>query len=432
MNRSFDAATLRERSRLCIPPVQGKYRYIRPLWRFLCAWIDAVGTALFSVIRQKPPACRPIREPHRVLVVQLDHLGDAVLSLGFLEALRQTYPGAQIDVLCGSWSAGLFRACPAVDCVLESRINRFAPTLRWCWPASVLLWGLRLRKRLYDLAFDVRGELPAALLLWLSGARRRVGGSMGGGGFLLTDLAEWMPGAHQLDHRRALLRAVGVPAHRAEGIDPAWTPAADDLQVISARLGGLTDDGLMVVAHVGAGTPAKRWSPGHWRELLGRLLLARPLSIVLVGSTEDRRTAQRILEGRAWPRVTDWTGSLTLGQLAALVGKADLFIGGDSGPAHLAAAVGTARVVLFSGTNRMEEWRPAGDTTCIRHSVPCSPCHRTHCPWLEHPCMTRIDPAHVADVVLQGLDSAARRRPGRATGRPAETRADRPVQETSP
>jgi ADP-heptose:LPS heptosyltransferase len=79
-----------------------------------------------------------------------------------------------------------------------------------------------------------------------------------------------------------------------------------------------------------------------------------------------------------------------------LIAEAELFIGADSGPAHLAAAVGTPAIVLFSGTNRVEQWRPWGARVAVlRHEVACSPCHRQTCPWADHPCMTRLAPNEV-------------------------------------
>jgi ADP-heptose:LPS heptosyltransferase len=111
---------------------------------------------------------------------------------------------------------------------------------------------------------------------------------------------------------------------------------------------------------------------------------------------EECDMARRITESRAWPNVVDWTGQLTLIETAALIARADLFIGADSGPAHLAAAVGTPAMVLFSGTNRVEQWRPWGShVTVLRHETACSPCHRQSCPWADHPCMSRLTPSEV-------------------------------------
>jgi hypothetical protein len=102
--------------------------------------------------------------------------------------------------------------------------------------------------------------------------------------------------------------------------------------------------------------------------------------------------------------VADWTGRLSIVELAALLEQADVLVGADSGPAHLAAAVGTPAVVLFSGTNSAGQWQPCGEqVTVIRHEVDCSPCHRGRCPRAGHPCMRLIRPQEVAAEVQRVL-----------------------------
>jgi ADP-heptose:LPS heptosyltransferase len=98
-------------------------------------------------------------------------------------------------------------------------------------------------------------------------------------------------------------------------------------------------------------------------------------------------------------------------ETAALIERADVFVGADSGPAHLAAAVGTWSVVLFSGTNYAQQWRPwNARARVVKHDVPCSPCHRRTCSWSDHPCMTRLS----ADMVMSEIDQVVRAARGEA------------------
>jgi ADP-heptose:LPS heptosyltransferase len=134
---------------------------------------------------------------------------------------------------------------------------------------------------------------------------------------------------------------------------------------------------------------------------------------VLVGGTEDQLIAQQITGTLPWPDVEDWTGMLKTSELAALLERADAFVGADSGPAHLAAAVGAPTVVLFSGTNNAEQWRPWGpNVAVVRHEVPCSPCHRQECPLAGHPCMAGVRPEQVMEEVVR-LMQCTSRTPGR-------------------
>jgi ADP-heptose:LPS heptosyltransferase len=101
---------------------------------------------------------------------------------------------------------------------------------------------------------------------------------------------------------------------------------------------------------------------------------------------------------------------LTIDELAALMERANLFVGADSGPAHLAAAVGTPAVVLFSGTNDSRQWRPAGrDVRVVQHPTVCAPCHRETCPVEGHPCMERLSPEEVAAAITQLLSDLTMR-----------------------
>jgi ADP-heptose:LPS heptosyltransferase len=271
---------------------------------------------------------------------------------------------------------------------------------------SALWWGFYLRRRRVDLGIDVRGEFPHVVILWLCGARRRLGWSCGGGGFLLTDSPRFVPNRPEVESRLALLAELGIPVDEGGGAArPGFRPSDEARRRVGqwlARLrrGEKESSGPRIVVHVGAGTLAKRWPAEHWRVLVGRLVERLGAQVVLVGDASDGAIARAILGPRPWPAVADWTGRLSLAELAALLERADLFVGGDSGPAHLAAAVGTPGVVLFSGTNRPRQWQPRGENIrVLRHPVACSPCHRPSCPWREHPCMRGLMPPQVAEAV---------------------------------
>lgn len=395
----------------------GRYRYTRLRWRVLFTLVDFLGTVAFRGLRAIQWAINRIargahafpqaaseEEPRVILLVQLDHLGDAVISTVMLHALRRRYPEATIEVLVGEWNQMLFEAIPEINRVHVSRINRFTRGRRFGWLLATLWWGWKLRRRKVDLAIDVRGEFPLAVLLWLSGAKRRVGWACGGGGFLLTDSSCYEANRPEVASRLALLAQLGIQPPAGEVWQPQFHPteqarrqASQWWEYVQART---ASTGPRIVVHVGAGTMAKRWPAEHWRELIGWLVVRFPAQVVLVGSKTDRIIARHILGPRPRDGVADWTGQLNLVELAAVVEQADLFVGSDSGPAHLAAAVGTPVVALFSGTNEPHQWQPAGrHVQVVRQQVSCSPCHREQCPLDGHPCMTALRPERVAEVV---------------------------------
>ncbi len=382
-----------------------RYRYVRLRWRLLFALLDALGAWLVRRrARGAGEAARQalLAEPRSILLVQLDHLGDAVISLVMLPALRRRYPRASIEVLTGAWNSELFRACPEVDCVHVSRFNRFARRGNAWWMLGIAWWGWKLRARRFDWAVDVRGEFPLALLLWMTGARRRFGWDAGGGGFLLTDSPVFVAGRPELESRWALLAEMGLsPRSAARRSNPSFSPDRATRERIGRELACARQGKRpLLVVHIGAGTAAKRWPVGHWRELICRLLVEHGPRVILVGDQSDRKAAGQILAGVPSESVWNWCGRLNIVELAATLEGADLLIGADSGPAHLAAAVGTPVVALFSGTNDAQQWRPQGaPVLVVRHAVACSPCHRTRCPWADHPCMQQLTPEAVARAV---------------------------------
>jgi len=372
--------------------------------------IDFVGNAVFGLVRRMRSwfsrSESLTSEPQAILVVQLDHMGDAILSIGLFDALRRHYPGASIEVLVGAWNRDLFEAMPEVDRVHVSRINRFSRAGRFGWPIATLWCGWLLRRRNIDLAIDVRGEFPSALILWLCGARRRLGWAAGGGGFLLTDSPSHVPDRPEIESRRALLEALAIPLDKQEAVRPVFRPTREARDRVRRRLAALGTVGRFVVLHIAAGTAAKQWPVEHWRELIGRIAVERGLHVVLVGGPNDRVLADLILAGQPWPGVTNWTGELGVVELAALLEEAALLVGADSGPAHLAAAVGAPVIALFSGTNNPAQWRPQGNRVAVlRHPVGCSPCHRERCPRKDHPCMRQIRPETVMRKIEAMLDN---------------------------
>ena len=392
----------------------GRYRYVRLRWRAMFTLVDMLGSALFAVARmaRRPFAkAAPAKadDPRRILLIQLDHMGDAIITTVMLPLLRRRYPQASIEVLCGPWNRELFAAIEEVDRVHVSRLNRFlrgdSRTLfnRFAWAGTVFLQGLRLRRRNYDLGIDVRGEFPQALMLWLAGIRRRLGWTSGGGGFLLTDTAPLLPDRPEVQSRLALLAELGITAADCSETVPRFRPTASARRSVARILDELWmhERQTRVALHVSAGTTAKRWPVEHWRTLLQMLrdgmLRNGGLQVFLVGGPGDREISQRLIGGRCLDGVVDLTGRLSVVELAALLERVDLLIGGDSGPAHLAAAVATPVVALLSGTNNHRQWQPCGtNVAVVRHQVACGPCHREQCPLAGHPCMNKLEPAQVA------------------------------------
>ena len=423
------------------PVAAGRYRYTKWRWRILVAVFDAVGSTLIRLWRFWFPL-RDWPAPRKILVVQLDHMGDALLTSPIFPRLHRAYPLAQIEVLASPSNREVFLADPLVDRVHLADRNWFERKPgRRALGSAVWTLGRTLRGHGYDLGIDVRGDILTVLVLTLAGIPRRLGWAMGGGGFLLTDVASWVPGRHEVESRLALLARLDLtdreparirvqPTDRdqvrvAQRLRDAWPPRSpsrrssfalkalkparllaqqDSPRRGTLRLGTTWDDAdrlhagrfgdpsPLLAVHIGAGAAAKRWPERHWRDLIGRFL-EDGWRVIVVGGVEDAAIASNL---GPHPRLRDWTGRLALTETAALLERADLFIGSDSGPAHLAASAATPSVILFSGTNRPGQWRPwSRRALVLRNKVPCRPCHHKTCPLADHPCMAGLTPDRV-------------------------------------
>jgi heptosyltransferase-2 len=377
-------------------------------WRVLFGCVDAVGSLVFAVaglLSQFFCRQKAVTDHSRIVLVQFDHLGDAVITTSMFGALKRRFPGARIDVLAAPWNRAVFEAVPEVDTVHVCGHNRFSSGGSLAWIPATVVWGWRLRRLRYDLAIDVRGEFPHNVLLWLTGAPRRLGWASGGGGFLLTDKPEFANNRPEVESRGALLELVGIPCDGR--IKPVFHPSKAAVSTAKAawrEFEGARESCSRIVLHVGAGTSAKRWPAEHWRQLVSRLAAEGYGNVALIGTSSDKQTSQAILGASTPSHVADWTGRFNVEELAAVLQQADIFVGADSGPAHLAAAVDTPVVALFSGTNSVRQWQPWGEEVrTLQASVACSPCHLKSCPLAGHPCMRGIQPDCVFQAVTECL-----------------------------
>ena len=360
-----------------------------PRERAAVAAADAVlRLAALARRRRTRPSPETVR---RVLVLRLERIGDLIMSLPALHALRNLAPGARIDLVTGDWNAGLAGQIDGIDGV--ETMN--APWLArgeggGTWRALLRQAGA-WRARQYDLAINLEGDIRSNILLARAGARWSAGFGMAGGSPLLDVDVRFDPDSHTAVNGVRLVRAAfGAPAVQAwpaEGRAAAARlpraalaiPAAAraEADALLAPAAGRPRVGL----HIGAGRAVKEWPASRMADAGAWAARERDAAIVLTGSAADRAQADAVR--RALPpgaTIIDTIGSAPLLTLAAVLSRLALFISPDTGPMHLAAALGTPLVALF-GPSSPERWGPlSADARIVRVDLPCSPCNRIRNP----------------------------------------------------
>lgn len=337
---------------------------------------------------------RPL-DPARIrsiAFIKLDHLGDALMAAPLLRAVKRWAPQARLDVWARPASGEILRRLRAVDDVLAADVPWIAPGSGWRQNISACAaLAERVRARRYDLAIDLRYHNRLdSLLLSRCGARSTLGFDAGGFGYGITHRAPWPATGHETERMAAALRRFGIPV---KSLTPEFPVTAAERRYAT----GVTGRGRYLAIHPGAGNAVKRWMPDRFAWVAKELARRTGLRIAVLAGPGEELIAGALASAVPKAKLLDLRGTLTFGRMAAVIEGARLFVGNDGGAAHLAAAVGTPAVVVFSGTNEASQWAPVGARVAVlEHRVPCKPCARTDCPF-DQACLRGV----TVDAVLR-------------------------------
>ena len=390
--------------------------------RVLCMLLGTVGLFDAGLHRLWPhPRLNPQTfHPRRILVIRTDLLGDVVMTLPTIAALRRTYPAAQLDLVVLPANAALLRDQPGIDHLITCDPNAWiGDCLTREGRAKVGATLRQLRATRYDLAVSVCGDW-ASIVARLSGARRRVGFAGEAYAHFLTDAVpgrRFTLGMHEIDYGLRLAERAGAMPLAED--DPLRLPqlqvseAARDRVQALLMAAGVRPGQPVVALHAGSGNgAAKRWPLPYWARLADQLCDADDTAVILIGAPGDKPLAQGVQRRMRQPaRALDLTGQTTLPELAALLQACAVIVTGDSGPLHVAEAVG-ARVVALHGPTNPAESGPCNPTISIvvRRDIWCSPCYDSRataeCRFSNPLCMKGIGPAEVLAATRTQLHSA--------------------------
>jgi lipopolysaccharide heptosyltransferase II len=397
------------------------HRLIKPaLQRAIYYGLGTVGlvSRLGRLGRVMPPLTPATFAPKRILLIRTDLMGDVILSLPAAHALRRAYPAAQIDMLILPPNIGVIKYDPAI-----ARIVTYDPNI-WRRPNAFLTAGsyraflglLRdLRAAQYDLCLSLAGDW-ASVFAFFSKARRRLGYRDEAYPFFMTDP---VPGGryrvrqHEVEYIAGLARAAGAvieEGQRAPALVVSEQARADVKALLAAN--GVQEGDLLIAAHAGATNGlAKRWPIPHWATLADQLMTQLGAKVVLTGAASDAEITAAIA-ARMQQAPLDLTGKTTIPQLAALLARCDLVISGDSGPLHMAGAVGSPVVAIHGPTDPVLSGPAGKEATVLRLGIWCSPCYDAsywaECRFFNPVCMKAITPDQALAAARARLGRSAR------------------------
>ena len=365
-----------------------------PVKRFFALLIDHCLRWLFDVLqksRHSPYGTHNLADgfvPHRILVMQLDHIGDTIMATPVYASLRKAYKNARITAVVGPWSEEMLRSDPNVDNIIvhatpwfanariRGRLRQLITYLRYL-PAYIKLLR-QIRNEGYDLAIDLRGDLRHILLYaYLGRCQFRISFDRTGGDYLLTTVVPFHAGEHVVYANQRLIEACGV--HHIVQTPFIHFTSQDQIAAMHILRTNGHDPALpYAIMHPGARTLVRRWPPERFALLADWLMDRYHVKTVIVGSEDELKLAQTICANMNGQAII-LTGRLRLLETAALLRQASIFIGNESSIMHMAAYSGTKVVALYGPMEPAQTMPLSRDATILFERFPCCPCKQDKC-----------------------------------------------------
>jgi lipopolysaccharide heptosyltransferase I len=354
-----------------------------------------------SVNPTDPQLISSLLQNGRVLLIKPSSLGDIVHALPVVSAIKSQWPGVHLTWVVKRQWAELVHRVAGVDRVWpidEGAVNWF-------------MRGWALRTERFDLAIDLQGLFRSGAVAWLSGAPLRIGfasGREGSSRFYTTRVSIPTVEMHAVDRYLLIAEAMGA---RVYGSPQFRFNILDEDEALVRNVlteKGISVDQPWVAMNVSARWITKRWPLGSFAAVLDRLHKDGRGPVVVIGSTEDRHDVEALRAMTTAPFI-DLTGVVPLGCLPALLSKSTAMITNDSGPMHIAAAVGVPVVALFGPTSEVRTGPYGPGHRVLTSPVSCRPCFSRvcrHAPELE--CLRSLTPDEVAEAVRDLLTAHAR------------------------
>jgi heptosyltransferase II len=340
----------------------------------------------------------------KVLVRATNWLGDAVMSLPAIRAIRTIFPHAHLAVVARPWVADLYARETAIDAVIPYPSPKSLRERRE--------FAAQLRAHRFDGAILLQNAFDAALMAWLAGIPERIGYARDGRSILLTRaIPVPEPGdtpRHERFYYLELLRRAGMmerfpacDAMRLEGIPEARDAGGQHLRALGI------DAPVVGISPGAAYGNAKRWLPERFAETAALLHQSAPSTFLIFGSAAERALCEEVA-GRVrkcGAAARNLAGETSLREFIDLAAACRLYLSNDSGAMHVASALGVPSVTIFGATDDTTTGPTGPLARIVREQVECSPCLLRECP-IDHRCMTRVSSQRVAGVARQLLEES--------------------------
>ena len=322
----------------------------------------------------------------KILIRGTNWIGDVVMTLPAITAVREAYPEARISILVKPWVADLLRISPDVDEVMVYERPGVHEGL-----GGLFRLVRELKTQKFDMAILLQNAIEAAVIAWLARIPVRAGYNTDGRGIFLTHSvirSKEILRVHQVEYYLGMLKALGLEAGRKD----ARLLISEEEKALSDRIlkqRGIAETSLLIGLAPGATYgPAKRWYPERFANVADRLIERFSASVLLFGSPGDHDIAQKVQES-ARSSLINLTGETTLREAISLIARCRLFVTNDSGLMHVAGALGVPTVAIFGSTNPLTTSPVGRKSVVITKNAPCSPCLKEICP-TDFSCMDLI------------------------------------------
>ncbi|OPY61704.1 MAG: Lipopolysaccharide core heptosyltransferase RfaQ [Pelotomaculum sp. PtaU1.Bin065] len=359
------------------------YRYsyvtLRRLLLLYLHILDELGELFFS--RKRPVFSRP----HKIIVSEIGHIGDLIFSTPVFSIIKNNFPDSHIYALINPVAQPLLEGNPYIDGILtydhfrlsRNRVCFFKKMYRTIREYGALKNHLRVGG--FDLGLDLRHFYPTTIqLLVLGGVGFVAGFGNRGHGYLLDKKLSLCPDLHEVEQKVHALAQLGlrVPPKEHIKLQIYLEEEVEDKIRKLLSSSGIDANWTICVIHPGCGQRARLWTNEGWARVAD-FLVKQSIQVIFTGGNNEKSLIQDI-KNILGPKnhCLDLSGALSLKELMALIKLADFFMGLESAPSHIAAAVETPVICLYSGTTRTNQWKPwGGRVFVITKELACAPCY---------------------------------------------------------